>query len=110
MGVGERHLRLGSGDGSDTVEGQAGTDPRALRCRHCHGMVGVTGLAAIVSVTNAEPANDTLAINAFAGDDVLVGSAGSDTPFGRDGDDVLIGGLGQDVLDGGPGNNVLIQD
>jgi Ca2+-binding RTX toxin-like protein len=48
--------------------------------------------------------------NAFAGDDVLVGSAGSDTPFGRDGDDVLIGGLGQDVLDGGPGNNVLIQD
>jgi Ca2+-binding RTX toxin-like protein len=52
--------------------------------------------------TNAEPANDTLAINAFAGDDVLVGSAGSDTPFGRDGDDVLIGGLGQDVLDGGP--------
>jgi Ca2+-binding RTX toxin-like protein len=96
-------------------------------------MVGVAGLPAIVSVTNAEPANDTLAINAFAGDgvvvalglavssialtldgdasdDVLVGSAGSDTPFGRDGDDLLIGGLGQDVLDGGPGNNVLIQD
>jgi hypothetical protein len=52
------------GDGSDAVEGQARTDPRALR-------------------SNPEPANDTLAINAFAGDD---------------------------VPDGGPGNNVLIHD
>ena len=87
-----------------------------------------------MNITNAEPANDTLTINALggddarrgsgtrrrfgrqltvdggAGDDVLVGSAGNDTLFGGAGDDILIGGPGLDVLDGGPGNNVLIQD
>jgi Ca2+-binding RTX toxin-like protein len=85
-----------------------------------------------VSITNAEPANDTLTVNALAGgdsvdasrlrsssvaltldggagDDVLVGSFGNDTLLGRDGDDVLRGGPGQDVLDGGPGSNILIQ-
>ena len=93
----------------------------------------MTGLAAQVRIDNAEPANDTLTINALAGDDVvdasglaansieltldggdgndvLVGGAGDDKLFGREGDDVLRGGPGQDALDGGPGNNILIQN
>ena len=91
--------------------------------------VSVSGLAATVSVTNAEAANDTLAINALDGDDVVNGSAlhagrdqahhrrrrrgrradrgaGNDSLFGRDGNDDLIGGPGLDVLDGGPGDNI----
>ena len=85
-----------------------------------------------MNITGAEPANDTLTINALNGDDsvqasalaanaiqliedggegndVLVGGSGNDILLGRAGDDVLTGGPGQDILDGGPGNNILIQ-
>jgi Ca2+-binding RTX toxin-like protein len=91
----------------------------------------VSGLAARVSVSGAFPANDRVAVNALAGDDVvdgsglaattapltanggagddvLIGGSGNDTLLGGDGDDVLIGGLGADVLDGGAGSNVVI--
>jgi Ca2+-binding RTX toxin-like protein len=84
-------------------------------------------------LTNADPADDTLTIDALDGDDVvdasglaatavklqsdggngddrLVGSSGDDILHGDAGDDVLVGGRGQDVLDGGAGNNLLIQD
>jgi Ca2+-binding RTX toxin-like protein len=124
----------GAGDGAaDTVlvNGTAGDD--AIDVAGGAGAVNVTGLAAAVTITNAEPANDTLTIDANAGDDVViaaglaatsvkltvdgddgddvvVGSAGDDTLRGEAGDDTLIGGPGQDVLDGGPGNNVLLQD
>ena len=123
-----------TGDGQPDrviVNGTNGDD--AISVVGSNGTAGVTGLAATVLVTNAEPANDALAISAVAGDDVvvaaglasnsialtldggagddvLVGGGGNDTLFGRDGDDVLLGGPGVDVLDGGPGNNVLIQD
>jgi Ca2+-binding RTX toxin-like protein len=96
------------------------------------GKVSVTGLTAIVDITNANSAQDQLAINGLDGDDVIDGStlaanaiqfqgdggngndvvnggAGNDTLLGGAGDDILNGGPGQDVLDGGPGNNVLIQ-
>jgi Ca2+-binding RTX toxin-like protein len=96
------------------------------------GGASVLGLAARVNITNAEPANDRLTINALGGDDVvdaaglaavairlaadggdgddvLIGSAGNDTFSGGAGDDVLIGGPGLDVLDGGLGDNVVIQ-
>jgi Ca2+-binding RTX toxin-like protein len=92
----------------------------------------VSGLAAQVNVTGADPVADRLTVNGLAGDDVvaasglaagaiqftadggdgndvLIGSQGNDTLLGGAGDDVLIGGPGQDVLDGGPGNNILIQ-
>jgi Ca2+-binding RTX toxin-like protein len=94
---------------------------------------GVTGLAATVNITNADPASDALTINALdgddivdaaqvavnstvltldggAGDDLLVGGDGNDALFGRDGDDILVGGPGLDVLDGGPGLNIIEQD
>jgi Ca2+-binding RTX toxin-like protein len=93
----------------------------------------VTGLSAVVSITGAEPANDTLTIDALdgddvveatalaanaimftadggSGDDILVGGAGDDVLAGSAGDDELIGGPGLDSLDGGPGDNILIQD
>jgi Ca2+-binding RTX toxin-like protein len=95
--------------------------------------VKVNGLAARVSVLGAEPAKDTLAVDALGGDDVLdasgltadsigptedggegadvlIGGAGNDTLLGREGADVLIGGPGEDTLDGGTGDNELIQD
>jgi Ca2+-binding RTX toxin-like protein len=97
-----------------------------------NGSARVTGLAALVSVSGAEPANDTLTIKALDGDDVveatalaanaikfaadgangndvLVGGAGDDVLAGGAGDDILIGGPGLDSLDGGTGNNTLIQ-
>jgi Ca2+-binding RTX toxin-like protein len=96
------------------------------------GKVSVTGLAAILDINNANPAQDQLTINGLDGDDAIEGSglaadaiqfhadggngndvinggAGNDTLLGGAGDDILNGGPGQDVLDGGPGNNVLIQ-
>ena len=96
------------------------------------GAATVSGLAAIINITAAEPANDRLTINLLAGDDVLdatgmtantilltadggddddvlMGGDGADTLLGGNGDDVLIGGPGNDILDGGLGDNILIQ-
>lgn len=92
----------------------------------------VSGLAAVVNIFTAEPANDRLTVNGLAGDDaidatgltaagialtadggedgdVLMGGDGNDTLLGGAGDDVLIGGPGLDILDGGTGDNVVIQ-
>jgi Ca2+-binding RTX toxin-like protein len=125
---------LGGGDGaadSVVVKGTNGND--IVFVSGANGAASVLGLAARVNVTNAEPANDTLTVDALAGNDivlggglgssgiqlaesggdgndVLLGSAGNDTLRGESGDDVLLGGPGQDVLDGGPGNNVVVQD
>ena len=124
----------GLGDGAADrviVEGTNGAD--VVSADGSNGSARVAGLAAFVSITNAEPAIDTLAIDALDGDDVveatalaanailftadggngddiLIGSAGNDVLAGGAGDDVLIGGPGLDSLDGGPGNNILIQD
>ena len=92
----------------------------------------MTGLSETVSVSGAEPANDTLAIDALDGNDgvvavglaasavglaidggngndLLIGGGGDDHLSGSAGNDVLIGGRGQDVLDGGPGFDIVIQ-
>jgi Ca2+-binding RTX toxin-like protein len=124
----------GAGDGQADnviVNGTAGAD--AITVAGDASSTTVLGLAAKVTITGAEPANDRLTVNALAGDDVvdashlsagaiglteaggdgndvLIGGAGNDTMLGGAGDDILIGGPGQDVLDGGTGDNVLIQD
>jgi Ca2+-binding RTX toxin-like protein len=124
----------GAGDGaadSVSVNGTNGDD--VILTAGDNTGVSVSGLAATVNITHAEPGNDSLGLHALAGDDVieasglasgsigltldggadddiLIGGAGNDVLFGGDGDDVLIGGPGQDLLDGGPGANVLIQD
>ena len=92
----------------------------------------VSGLAAVINIFTAEPANDRLTINTLASadvvdatglttagialtadggedDDILMGGDGIDTLLGGAGDDVLIGGAGNDILDGGIGDNVVIQ-
>jgi Ca2+-binding RTX toxin-like protein len=83
--------------------------------------VAAFGLAAHVSVTGAEAANDRLTVNALAGADVVDASGlaagsiqltanggdGADVLIGGDGDDVLLGGPGDDVLIGGPGTDVI---
>jgi Ca2+-binding RTX toxin-like protein len=124
----------GLGDGAVdrvVVEGTNGSD--VVSVEGSNGSARVTGVAAAVSITGVEPANDTLTVNSLDGDDVveasalaanaimftadggngddvLVGGAGNDVLAGGAGDDVLIGGPGLDSLDGGPGNNILIQD
>ena len=124
----------GGGDGaadSVVVKGTNGND--VVFVSGANGAASVLGLAARVNITNAEQANDTLTVDALAGNDIvlgggleassiklaasggdgndiLVGGAGNDTLRGDAGDDVLLGGPGQDVLDGGLGNNVVVQD
>jgi Ca2+-binding RTX toxin-like protein len=120
-------------DGSpDQVIINATNGPDAITAAGSAGNVSVTGLPARVDVTHAQAAQDQLAINALAGDDlvdgsglaadaiqlhadggdgndVLIGGAGADTLLGGAGDDVLNGGPSLDILDGGPGNNTVIQ-
>ena len=93
------------------VNGTNGDDV-ALVAGNASG-VTVVGLAAQVSIANAEAANDRLTVNALAGDDVVDASALAAgalqlTADGGDGDDVLIGSDGNDVLLGGPGDDVLV--
>ena len=121
------------GDGAaDTVDVEGTNGHDVVFVSGAGGSARVLGLAARVSVTNAEPANDALTVDARAGDDVvlaaglassaiqlteaggdgndvLLGGDGNDTLRGEAGDDVLLGGPGQDVLDGGPGDNIVIQ-
>jgi Ca2+-binding RTX toxin-like protein len=124
---------LGTDGAADQVVVNATNNPDTVVIGGSAGSAAVNGLAAIVQVTGAEAANDTLTINALDGDDavtatglgtdaiqlvenggegadVLVGGSGNDTLSGGPGDDILMGGPGLDVLDGGAGNNVLIQD
>jgi len=91
----------------------------------------VTGLAALVSVSNVEGTVDSLVVSGLggndqvaatglaagtvillvdggAGDDVLDGSPGTDQLIGGVGDDVLFGRGGADWLFGGPDDDLLI--
>jgi Ca2+-binding RTX toxin-like protein len=123
-----------AGDGQpDTVTAVATNGADAISVAGSAGNAAVSGLAARIDIAGAEPTQDTLAINALAGDDVvdasglsadvirlnadggdgddvLIGSAGGDTLLGAAGDDVLVGGPAVDVLDGGAGDNIVIQD
>ncbi|HEY3622125.1 MAG TPA: hypothetical protein VGL12_06960 [Roseiarcus sp.] len=120
----------GTGDGqADTIIINATGGNDVILVSSSGGVITVSGLAATVTISGAEAANDHLVINGLGGDDViqasglsgiqltadggagndvLIGSAGNDTLLGGPGDDVLIGGGGQDVLDGGSGDNILL--
>jgi Ca2+-binding RTX toxin-like protein len=96
------------------------------------GTAQAFGLAAVVNVSGAEPANDRLTLRMQSGDDVvdgsvlpasslpltldggsgsdvLLGGEGNDVLLGGPGDDVLLGGGGTDTIDGGPGDDIEIQ-
>jgi Ca2+-binding RTX toxin-like protein len=123
----------GAGDGAIDnviVEGRSTGDIVRV-AGNAAGDVSITGLAATVSITHAEP-TDALTVDSLAGNDIvnaaqvqasailftadggdgndlLIGGAGNDTLLGGTGEDVLIGGRGTDLLDGGPGQDTLVQ-
>lgn len=119
----------GGGDGAaDTIiiDGTNGDD--VITVSNSNGSIVISGLGADIVISNAE-AIDRIIINGLDGDDVieasglsgmlltanagngndvLIGSLGSDVLRGDAGDDVLIGNGGLDILDGGTGDNVVI--
>jgi Ca2+-binding RTX toxin-like protein len=112
-----------TGDGqadSVTVFGTGGND--AVTAVGSNGAASVTGLAATVNITNAEPANDALAINTLDGDDsidatglaasavklTLDGGNGNDRLAGGPGVETLRGGDGDDTIDGNGGNDLAL--
>ncbi len=118
--VSQVNLDLSSTPGSGTGDGQAdsvivnGTaNADAIKVKKTSSGVAVSGLAATVNVTGAEPALDSLTINALAGNDTVDASALPAglialTLNGGDGDDVLTGSHGNDVINGGRGNDVAL--
>ena len=120
----------GVGDGqADTIFVNATSGADTISVTNSGGSITVSGLAATVTISGAEAANDRLVINGLGGDDViqasgltgiqltanggdgndiLIGGAAPAILTGGAGDDVLIGGSGADVLDGGTGENILI--
>src|SRR5262249_61090471 len=100
-------IDLGQGDGQPdtvTVNGTAGDD--LIRVVNTGASVVVNGLPAQVTISGAEPGNDTLVINGGAGNDTIDASAvvaGSMalTIDGGAGNDTIIGSQGDDLLHGG---------
>jgi Ca2+-binding RTX toxin-like protein len=84
--------------------------------------VSVVGLAAQVSITSSEGANDSLVINALGGDDgvsattlpagviklTIDGGVGDDDLLGSQGADVFLGGGGDDFIFGDNGNDLAL--
>jgi Ca2+-binding RTX toxin-like protein len=123
----------GTGDGqADQVIVEGTNNADNITAVGSNGATRVGGLSAAVTITGAEPANDTLSIDALDGNDrvsaaglaasagkltidggngndILIGGGGDDVLTGGAGNDLLIGGPGQDNLDGGAGNNILVQ-
>ncbi len=102
----------GAGDGApDQVVVNGTSGPDAIKVAGSNGSATVTGLAASVSIANAEPANDTLTVNSLAGTDT-VDASGLDASSlklqlnGGDDVDQLIGSAGNDLVNGGRGNDV----
>jgi Ca2+-binding RTX toxin-like protein len=79
--------------------------------------VHITGLSAVVRITQPEAANDQLTVNTLGGNDnvsagaglaaliklAVDGGVGDDTIFGGDGADLLLGGEDDDAIDGNGG-------
>jgi Ca2+-binding RTX toxin-like protein len=120
----ELESSFGSGLGdaamdSVTVNGTAAGDTAGIELDGSD--VRAAGLFTRVFVAHSEAANDTLAVNTFAGDDSVTASAGlaaklkltvdggldADTIQGGDGGDTLVGGDGNDTIRGMDGNDSL---
>ena len=100
----------GTGDGAaDTVITNGTANNDQISVATSGNSIVVKGLAAQVTVSGAELANDSLVVNGLAGDDTINasklnagqinltinGGAGDDTIIGSEGDDVVIGGTRQ---------------
>jgi Ca2+-binding RTX toxin-like protein len=112
----------GGGDGApDTVIVNGTTGNDNINISGSGTTASVAGLQAAVTILNAEGANDSLTVNALAGDDTVSastlpagvvnltvnGGAGNDTLIGSNGPDTLTGGDGNDFVDGRQGNDVV---
>ena len=108
----------GAGDAStDAVTLNGTTGPDAFLLSGGGGSVTAANTSVTVSITNAEPANDTLTINTSGNDDIVGASTlagtsvvltvnagtGDDAIVGSDGGDFLNGDAGTDFIDGGAG-------
>ncbi|MBR0687025.1 calcium-binding protein [Bradyrhizobium manausense] len=110
------------GDGAaDTVTVNGANGDQHIQVTSAGTTVTVTGLAEVVTIANAEAANDHLVIQALGGNDVIDasllaaaigltidGGAGNDTITGSQGADTLIGGDGNDKVTGDRGNDVAL--
>ncbi len=111
------NLDLAAAAGGSTGDGQADTvivngtaAADSITVSGSGTSATVSGLAAKVSISQAEGANDSLQVNGLAGNDTVDASklhAGvlSLTLNGGDGDDVLTGSAGNDLIIGGRGND-----
>jgi Ca2+-binding RTX toxin-like protein len=112
----------GGGDGQIDAVTQVGTNGNdSINVALAAGAVSVTGLAAQLTIADAELANDRLAISAGGGNDkvnaaslpastlqlILDGGAGNDTLTGNGGANIIDGGADNDVVKGGAGNDLL---
>jgi Ca2+-binding RTX toxin-like protein len=110
----------GGGDGavdSVIVNGTNGDDN--VRLFGSGTSAQVTGLPAVVNITNSEGANDSLTVFGLGGNDgldaslvpsgiinlTLDGGIGNDNIAGSQGADELVGGDGNDTIAGGAGND-----
>ncbi len=106
----------GTGDGvadNVVVNGTAGDDKIKISAADHNSRIAVTGAAAVVNITGAEPTLDTLTVNSLGGIDNIDAShlpanlIGL-TLNGGDGDDLIIGSHGNDLINGGRGNDVAL--
>ena len=112
-----------SGDGQADqviVNGTAGDD--VIKITGSGSAVTVNGLAARVTIANAEGVNNSLTVNGLAGNDtidasglkagvinlVINGGDGNDTITGSAGNDMVIGGRGNDVARLGAGDDTFV--
>ncbi len=113
----------GTGDGAaDTVTVNGTNWADNIQVAGAGTSYSVAGLAATVSVTGSEGANDALVVNSLGGDDTISalglpagvvkltmdGGAGNDNLLGSQGVDVMIGGDGNDFVDGNRGDDVAL--
>ena len=114
----------------DSVTVNATNNANVVRISGASGGVSVLSPYLVVGIVDAEPANDSLTVNASTGadlvsaatlastsvlltlngstgDDMLVGSQGGDTIAGGSGNDHIDGGNGNDTLDGGPDTDTI---
>jgi Ca2+-binding RTX toxin-like protein len=102
----------GTGDAAaDTVVTNGTSNDDQINVVTSGSSILVKGLAAQVTISGAEPLNDSLIVNGGAGNDTIDASklhAGQVnlTLNGGDGDDKIIGSAGNDVVNGGKGSDV----
>jgi Ca2+-binding RTX toxin-like protein len=134
-GAGNDTLVWNNGDGSDTIDGDAGTDVTEVNGNPTLGDAFAASLLSPGATrvtfqrTNLVPftldaSSERFQVNGLGGDDAfsagpgvgaltlvsIDGGAGADTVSGSEGPDLLLGGDGNDVLSGGGGDDRIVGD